>query len=252
VTIPAFRPDRPAERRDTADPVPWRLIAITDDLRDGRDGLVARAAAAVRGGVTMVQLRLKHTDPRTLLGVARALVEAVPVPVIVNDRADLALAAGAAGVHLGADDVPVAAIRRIAPPGFLIGASVGSDSEAETAGGADYAGIGPVYRSRSKLDAGAAIGLVEFTRLAERAGLPAVAIGGITADTAGAAIAAGAAGVAVIAAIFASPEPEASARALRRAIDRALAPADRVPGDPGDAHRPPEHRPPERRPATES
>src|SRR5262249_26341342 len=76
-----------------------RLIAITDDLRDGVDGLHARAAAAVRGGATMIQLRLKDLDPRDLLVVARALVS-LPVPVIVNDRADVALAAGAAGAHV--------------------------------------------------------------------------------------------------------------------------------------------------------
>jgi thiamine-phosphate pyrophosphorylase len=201
---------------------PYRLIAITDDLRDGLEGLVARAAAAARGGVTMVQLRLKHTDAHVLADVTRALVFRLPVPVIVNDRADIALACGAAGVHVGPDDVPAAAIRRIAPPGFLIGVSVGSDAEVANAAGGDYAGIGPVYGSTSKLDAGDAIGLLGFAHLGAASGLPAVAIGGITAATAGDVMHTGAAGVAVIAAIFGASDPEAAARSLRRAIDRAV------------------------------
>jgi thiamine-phosphate diphosphorylase len=203
----------------------YRLIAITDDIRDGIQGLTARALAAVRGGATMVQLRLKHTDARSMAEVARALVAALPVPVMVNDRADVAMAVGAAGVHVGADDVPVAALRRIVPAGFLIGVSVGSDDEAALFAGADYAGIGPVYGSASKLDAGASIGAAEFTRLAVVSQLPAVAIGGITADTAPAVIAAGAIGVAVIAAVFGRPDPETAARTLRSAIDHALATA---------------------------
>ncbi|MFI5250263.1 MAG: thiamine phosphate synthase [Gemmatimonadales bacterium] len=210
----------PAPAAPPAPIPPYRLVAITDDLRDGEDGLTARAAAAVRGGATMVQLRLKHTDARVLASVARALVARLPVPVILNDRADIALACGAAGVHVGPDDIPAAAIRRIAPPGFLIGVSVGSDAEVSNAVGGDYTGIGPVYGSVSKLDAGTAIGLLGFAHLADAAGLPAIAIGGITTATAADVIAAGASGIAVIAAIFGASDPEAAARAPRRAIDR--------------------------------
>jgi thiamine-phosphate pyrophosphorylase len=201
-------------------PAPYHLIAITDDLRDGRDGLVARALAAARGGATMVQLRLKHANARTLSDIGAALVAALPVPVIINDRTDVALACGAAGVHVGADDLPVAAVRRVTPPGFLIGVSIGSEAEAPQAVGADYAGIGPVYGSMSKLDAGDAIGLQGLWRIARVVALPAVAIGGITADTAGAVMAAGAAGIAVIAAILGASDPERAARDLRTAIDR--------------------------------
>ena len=202
------------------DPARLTLLAITDDLRDGRDGLVARVRAATRGGATMVQLRLKHADARTQVEVARALVAALPVPVLVNDRADVALASGAAGVHLGADDLPVAAVRRIAPPGFVIGASVGCDAEVALARGADYVGIGPVYTTLSKADAGAAIGVAEFARLARLCALPAVAIGGISADNAAAAIEGGAAGVAVIRAVLGAADPEAAAQAIRSAIGR--------------------------------
>lgn len=202
------------------DPETLTLLIITDDLRDGMAGLVARAAAAVRGGATMVQLRLKDADARTQVEVARALIAALPVPVIVNDRADVALAAGAAGVHVGADDLPVAALRRIAPAGFIIGASVGSEEEAERAAGADYVGIGPVYGTASKADAGDAIGVEGFTRLLARCRAPAVAIGGIDASNAGAVISAGARGIAVIRAVMRAPAPEEAARAIRSAIGR--------------------------------
>jgi thiamine-phosphate pyrophosphorylase len=195
-----------------------RLIAITDDIRDGIDGLVRRASAVVRGGATMIQLRLKDVDPRDLVLVARALVTALPVPVVVNDRADVALAAGAAGVHVGVDDIPANALRRIVPPGFIIGASVGSDDEVAASAGADYVGIGPLFPTLSKADAGDAIGTAEFTRLASRTGLPAVAIGGIDASNCRQALDAGATGIAVIRAIFGAPDPERAAQALSSAI----------------------------------
>jgi thiamine-phosphate pyrophosphorylase len=204
------------------DPETLTLVAISDDLRDGRVGLVARAVAAVRGGATMIQLRLKDADARLLVEVARALMGALPpnVPLIVNDRADVALAAGAAGVHVGVEDLPVDAVRRIAPANFIVGASVGCDAEVEGARGADYVGIGPVYDTSSKPDAGVAIGVEEFARLARQTGVPAVAIGGVDASNAAPLIAAGASGVAVIRAVFGAEEPETAARAIRSAIGR--------------------------------
>ena len=197
-----------------------RLMAITDDARDGADGLVVRALAAVRGGTTLVQLRLKHATARETVEIARALVTALPVPLIVNDRFDIALAAGAAGVHLGADDLPVAAVRAVVPKDFIIGASAGNDAEAALIAGADYVGIGPVYGSASKLDAGPAIGVPEFARLAALVRIPAVAVGGITPRNARAIFEAGGAGVAVIRAIFADSDPESAARNLAAAIER--------------------------------
>lgn len=197
-----------------------RLVAVTDDVIVTPYELVERAAAAVRGGATMVQLRLKSADSRTMTELARALVAALPVPVVVNDRADVALAAGAAGVHVGTLDLPVAAIRRIAPHGFIVGASVGEEADIAGAPGADYVGIGPVFATSSKADAGEAIGVRKLADLTARCGVPAVAIGGITAGNAGAVVAAGAAGVAVIQAIFGTPDPERAARALRAAIGR--------------------------------
>lgn len=195
-----------------------RLIAITDNVRDGQTGLLERAAAAAQGGATCIQLRLKDVPARDLVVLARELVRAAGVPVIVNDRADVAIAAGAAGVHLGPDDVPPAAVRRFAPDGFIIGASVGTDDEVAGAKGADYVGIGPVFATGSKSDAGIAIGIEGFSRLAVATGLPAVGIGGITRQNARGVIGAGAAGVAVIAAVFGAADPRAAARALASAI----------------------------------
>lgn len=166
----------------------------------------------------MIQVRLKDADARTLVEVARALVQALDVPVMINDRVDVALAACAAGVHVGADDLPVTAVRRITPPDFIVGRSVGDDAEVAGARGADYVGIGPVYATTSKPDAGDAIGVAEFARLARACGVPAVAIGGITPERVPPLIAAGAAGVAVIRAVFGADDPERSARSLRAAI----------------------------------
>jgi thiamine-phosphate pyrophosphorylase len=202
------------------DPASLRLIAITDSLRDGIEGLTARAVRAVHGGATMVQLRLKDETPRTLVDVARALRAAVPdVPLIVNDRADVALAAGAQGVHVGVDDISASSLRRVLAREMIIGASVGDDTEVARAAGADYVGIGPVFGTGSKSDAGIAIGVDRFAELARRCGLPAVAIGGVTVENASAVMAIGASGIAVISALFSSVDPSLAARALRSAQD---------------------------------
>jgi thiamine-phosphate pyrophosphorylase len=163
-------------------------------------------------------VRLKGATPREVVDVARRIVTTVAVPVIVNDRADIALAAGAAGVHVGAADLPVAAIRRFAPSGFIVGASLGGDSEVLNARLADYVGIGPIFGTDSKGDAGSAIGIEGFKRLAALCELPAIAIGGISAATARQLIDAGAAGIAVINAIFRGDDPERATRALVAAI----------------------------------
>src|SRR5688572_32382237 len=107
-----------------------RLMLVTDDrLVHGRD-IVALALAAERGGITSLQLRLKQASARDLAYLVRTLVQALKIPVLVNDRPDVALAGGAAGVHLGPDDLSVELTRRIVPRGFIVGASVGSDGEA--------------------------------------------------------------------------------------------------------------------------
>ena len=202
------------------DPKILRLVAITDDVEDRRGTLVDRVAAAVRGGATSVQVRLKTAPPREVVEITRAIITRTSVPVIVNDRADIALAAGAAGVHVGEADLPVAVIRRFAPANFIIGASVGSDAELANARGADYVGIGPVFGSDSKSDAGNAIGVDGFERLAGMVEVPAVAVGGITADRALQITVHGAAGVAVINSIFRVDDPESATREIAHAIGK--------------------------------
>ena len=223
--------DLSATRRDLSF---LRLIAITDEINDGgneRDGgnaadrnsawgeLLARAAAAVRGGATCIQVRLKDAPPREIVAVTKEMVTTLGVPIIVNDRADLALAAGAAGVHLGPADLPVKAVRRIVPPEFVIGASFGDASEFENARHADYAGIGPIWVTSSKADAGPAIGIAGFRKLAARLDIPAIAVGGINAALARDLVAAGAYGIAVMSAIFGVSDPERAASELWSAIE---------------------------------
>jgi thiamine-phosphate pyrophosphorylase len=202
------------------DPASLRLIAITDSLRDGIDGLASRALSAVLGGATMIQLRLQDESPRRLVEVARALRAAVPqVPLLVNARADVAMAAGAQGVHVGVDDLSPAALRKILPRELVIGVSVGDDTEVARSAGADYVGIGPVFAAGIRSDASTAIGLARFAEIARLCGLPAVAIGGVSADNAAAVMSAGASGIAVISALFSSPDPTKAARVLRAAQD---------------------------------
>ncbi|MGH7645022.1 MAG: thiamine phosphate synthase [Gemmatimonadales bacterium] len=199
-----------------------RLMVLTDAaLLKGRDAVdVCRRAAA--GGATMIQLRLKDAAPRDVLALARTLVVALPVPVLVNDRVDVALAAGAAGAHHGQDDLPLDAIRPHVPPGFLLGVSVGTAPEAARARSwsADYWSVGPCYATANKPDAGPALGPAGFTALARLApaGTPVIGIGGITAANAAGLVRAGAAGVAVIGAVLGATDPEAAARALRSAL----------------------------------
>jgi thiamine-phosphate diphosphorylase len=190
-----------------------RLMLVTDDrLVAGRD-LVVLALAAERGGVTSVQLRLKRASARELVAAARALVTALRVPDLVNDRPDVALAAGAAGVHLGPDDLPVELVRRVVPSAFIIGASAGSRDEAAAAAGADYWGVGPWRTTETKAGAGAALGAEGFRRMVERSrGKPCIAIGGVRPEDVGPVLGAGGAGVAVVSGILGEEDVEAAAR----------------------------------------
>ena len=194
-----------------------RLVAITDNLRDGIEGLVDRARAARRGGATMIHLRLPEESARTLATAARALAAALDLPIVVHCRADVALAAGAAGVHLGVHDVDVADVRRLAGKEFIIGRSAGGEDDLNRAAAADYATLGPVFATAQKLGQ-AALGLSEFERLARRCTVPVVAIGGISPATAAEAIRAGARGVALISGIFGSRDPESATREVQSAI----------------------------------
>src|SRR5213593_4872163 len=192
-----------------------RLMVITDPvLLKGRDP-VAVCRAAVQGGATMIQVRWKDGVPAEVLELTRSLVAALPVPILVNDRADVALAAG---VHLGWEDVPLDALRPHVPSGFLLGLSVGTPEEASRAAAlpADYWSIGPCFATANKPDAGSALGPEGFGALARLApeGVAVIGIGGITAANARSILDAGAVGVAVIGAVFGASDPAAAARAF--------------------------------------
>jgi thiamine-phosphate pyrophosphorylase len=187
-------------------------MLVTDDrLLRGRD-VVELARRAVRGGVTSVQLRLKQAPARELLRLARALRDAVEVPVLVNDRTDVAGAAGC-GVHLGPDDLPAGLARRILAPELVVGASVGLPEEASLAGEADYWGVGPWRGTGTKVDAGAALGAEGFRRIVELSrGKPCVAIGGVRPEDVPLVREAGGIGVAVVSGLLADDDVEAAAR----------------------------------------
>jgi thiamine-phosphate pyrophosphorylase len=201
-----------------------RLMLVTDDRwldtrgDAGGSALVDACRAAERGGVTSVQLRLKAVPARALAELARALMAALRVPVLLDDRPDVALAVGAAGAHLGADDLPLALARRIAPAGFILGGSVGSEAEAAQSAEADYWGIGPWRATATKADAGEALGEEGFRRLVALAGgRPCVAIGAVRPDDVPRVRAAGGAGVAVVSGILGADDVESAARAYRAA-----------------------------------
>jgi thiamine-phosphate diphosphorylase len=199
-------------------PLP-RLYAIVDPLDTGRDP-VALATALLAGGARLVQLRLKDAPPRDVLAAAvaiRRLTRDVGALFLVNDRPDIACAVDADGVHLGQEDLPVAAARRVVGPDRLIGVSTHDVEEAReaAAAGADYLGVGPVFATASKARALAPRGLELVRAVRASVDRPLVAIGGITPATAPSVLAAGANAVAMIAALVRAPHPtEAVANAL--------------------------------------
>jgi thiamine-phosphate pyrophosphorylase len=198
----------------------YLVLGATDT---GRRPFEEVVLAAIDGGVTLVQLREKDASTRVVLEHAlrlKALLEPRGVPLIVNDRIDVAMAAGAAGVHLGQDDMPAAIARRLVGEEMLIGLSVGNAAEADGADPevVDYVGIGPVFETGTKADAGQALGPERTANLRRRVGLPSVAIGGIQADNAGQLAGTGLEGLAVVSAICAADDPKRAAERLRGAL----------------------------------
>jgi len=195
-------------------PLDLRLIVITDrDLALPRDlhDVVARCLAA---GAPAIQLRDKHASARELHQQAvalRTLTRQHGALLFVNDRLDVALAAGADGVHLGPHDLPVADARRVAPPRFLIGTSTDDPDTARRLqqDGADYIGCGTVYPTTTKADAGDAIGLDGLDRVARAVNIPVIGIGGINAERAPDIARTAAAGIAVVGAVMAAADPAA-------------------------------------------
>lgn len=182
--------------------------------------------AAVAGGVGCVQLREKRADTRTMLARARLLREVLAeaprrVPLLINDRVDIALAGGADGVHLGATDLPATLARQLMPDG-LIGLSLEAPADLAAAplGAVDYVAASPVFATASKDDAAAPMGLDGLRALRAATALPLVAIAGIDAARAGAVFEAGADGIAVVSAICAAPDPRAAAAALAARLPR--------------------------------
>ena len=188
--------------------------------------MLSVATAALDGGATIIQLRDKTASTRMLIeeGLAlRALTRERGALLIVNDRVDVALAIEADGVHVGQDDMPAALARRLLGPHRILGVSAATMEEAEVAvaGGADYLGVGPIFPTRGKADAGPATGGELLTELARRYTTPLVAIGGITAENATEVVRAGACGVAVITAVVYAEDITAASRQLRLAVDTA-------------------------------
>lgn len=195
------------------------LHVLTDEgLSRGRSH-AAVIRAAIAGGATVIQLRDKTSSTRKLIEIGRALrdlTRAAGVTFIVNDRADVALAVDADGVHVGQDDLPATDAGRIVGDHKIVGVSASSVAEAMQAerDGADYIGAGSVFTTSSKPDAGAPIGLDGLAQIARAVRIPVVAIGGVNVSNAAACIAAGAQGVAVISAVVSAEDVAQAAREL--------------------------------------
>jgi thiamine-phosphate pyrophosphorylase len=187
----------------------------------GADPL-GQAAAALDGGARVVQLRLKGVAAGEVLEAAQRLVAlaAGRALVILNDRADLAALAGADGVHVGDEDLPVAEARAVVGPDLLVGRSTRTlaGGQAALAAGADHVGFGPVFATATKAIAAAPRGLAMLRQVATDLPAPVVAIGGIGLETIGEVAAAGAACAALIGALFEAPDPRARAAALAAAF----------------------------------
>ncbi|ABU60153.1 thiamine phosphate synthase [Roseiflexus castenholzii] len=195
------------------------VYVITDRRAAGERSLIDIVHAALRGGANAIQLRDKDVPARAMIALGEALLpltRAAGVPLIVNDRVDVALALDADGVHVGQDDIPADMVRRIIGPARILGVSVATVEQAQQAArdGATYVSVGDLFGTPSKPDAGPPIGLTPLTEIARAVDLPVLGIGGITVANAASVVRAGAVGVAVISAVIGAPDPEAATRAL--------------------------------------
>jgi len=202
----------------------YSLYFVADAEYAAGFDLVPIIEKAIEGGVTAVQLRGKTLPFRVFLDLGlrtAAVLEGRGVPLLVNDRVDIALACGAAGVHLGQEDMPLAQARKLLGKGRIIGVSVNTLEEAleAEAQGADYVGLGPVYATSTKTTGLPVLGPEGIRRIKSYLRLPVIAIGGISEANAGKVMAAGAEGIAVVSAILGAADTERAARSLRKAID---------------------------------
>lgn len=197
----------------------YSLYLVSDrSLLDGRD-LLEEIMKAVKGGVSVVQLREKDASSREFYNLAAALknkLEGSGVPLIINDRLDIALAMNADGLHIGQDDLPFPVARRLLGADKLIGLSVSSRAEAEEGvrQGADYLGVGPVFATPTKPDAALPTGISLLAELKKHTSVPLVAIGGINLDNIAAIREFGTDGVAVVSALMGSHDIEMAARRI--------------------------------------
>ena len=196
------------------------LYAVTDRAWTGGQPLARQVEAALQNGATCLQLREKALDPAAFREEARqmaALCRRYGVPLIINDNVEVALACGAAGVHLGQQDMPIAQARRMAGPDLILGASAHTVQEAleAQAAGADYLGVGAVFSTSTKADA-SPLPLTTLREICAAVSIPVVAIGGITETNLLQLTGCGAVGVAVVSAIFGAPDPGAATARLVR------------------------------------
>lgn len=201
-----------------------RLMIITDRDLAGEPGWLDAVEAALDSGATAIQLRDKRATSGELLAMAHRLYPLCrrhAALFLVNDRYDVALAAGAHGVHLGPDDLPVDAVRRVVPRDFVIGrsADTAADARAAEAAGASYLGVGSVFGTGTKAEvAGEVIGTGRVAEVAASVSIPIVGIGGVTADNAAEVMRAGAAGIAVVSAVMVARDPAGATTSLLSAI----------------------------------
>ena len=198
----------------------YSIYLVTDDgCLQGR-ALLDCVREALEGGVTLVQYRAKTASSAEMYAEAlqlKALCDSFSVPLIINDRLDIAMAVGAAGVHLGQDDLPCAAARKILGEDYIIGVSAHNPAEAKAAlqSGADYLGCGAVFGTATKADV-QKLGTDGLAAICKAKGLPVVGIGGVTADNYREVRAAGAEGAAIVSGILAQPDIRATVRAIAK------------------------------------
>lgn len=204
--------------------VNYSLYLVTDRELCSAPSLEKGVERAVRGGCTLVQLREKDMPGGAFLAAARCIkqvTDACGVPLIINDRVDVALAADADGVHVGQDDLPAADVRALIGPDKLLGVSVATAAEAQRAqaDGADYLGVGAMFATDTKTDT-RPVSMEELAAIRRAVTIPIVVIGGINAATAPQFAGTGIDGLAVVSAILAQPDIEAAARGLRAMAGR--------------------------------
>ncbi|MBE0461110.1 MAG: thiamine phosphate synthase [Candidatus Aminicenantes bacterium] len=205
-------------------PTDWKLCLIADLEATGKRNLLSAVQEAASSGVTLVQLRTKALCTREFLDLALQASEILKtqgIPLIINDRVDIALSCDATGVHLGKKDLPLPFARKLLGPQKIIGATAHSLREAQEAEelGADYLGVGPVFLSPSKKDLKTALGLQGLIAIREKISIPILAIGGINPENAHDVMATGVNGVAVISAILGAKDIEKATKKLLYSIE---------------------------------